>query len=168
MSPLEENKRPDFDEYFMRIAVEVASRATCVRRHVGAVLVRDNRILSTGYNGSPVGMQHCTEVGCLIVNREDEDGSTKEHCIRTVHAEENSILYAAKHGVSTEGATLYVTAGVCVACAKNLINAGIKRIVYAGDYPGEHARKFLDGANVQLIHFDPDVLKNKLVDKLCF
>lgn len=165
---LTESKRPDFDEYFMRIAVEVASRATCLRRHVGAVLVKDNRILSTGYNGSPVGMRHCTEVGCLIVNRADEDGSTKEHCIRTVHAEENSILYAAKHGVSTEGSTLYITAGVCVACAKNLINAGVKRIVYAGDYPGEHAREFLRDANVQLVHFDPKVLKDKLSDPLCF
>lgn len=113
-------------------------------------------------------MAHCMEAGCLIVKREDEDGSTKEHCIRTVHAEENSILYAAKHGVSTDGATLYVTAGVCVACAKNLINAGVRRIVYAGDYPGEHARRFLQGANVELVHFDPGVLKNKLADSLCF
>ncbi|MBI3412642.1 MAG: dCMP deaminase family protein [Candidatus Aenigmarchaeota archaeon] len=153
----------------MRIAVEVASRATCLRRHVGAVLVKDNRILSTGYNGSPLGMPHCTEVGCLIVKREDEDGSTKEHCIRTVHAEENAILHAAKHGVSTEGSTLYVTAGPpCVACAKNLINAGIKRIIYSGNYPGEHAVRFLKEANIELVSADPSILKSKHTDELCF
>src|SRR3989338_3165486 len=98
---LAESKRPDFDEYFMRIAVEVSSRATCLRRHVGAVLVKDKRIISTGYNGSTSGAPHCTEIGCLIVKRDDEDGSTKEHCIRTVHAEENAILHAARYGVST-------------------------------------------------------------------
>ncbi len=166
---LPENSRPDFDEYFMRIAVEVASRATCLRRHVGAVLAKDKRIISTGYNGSTSGAPHCADVGCLIVKRDDEDGSTKEHCIRTVHAEENSILHAAKHGVSTEGATLYVTAGPpCVACAKNLINAGIKRIVYSGNYPGEHAVRFLKDAKVELVTVDSAILKNKFVDKLCF
>ncbi|MBI1972188.1 MAG: dCMP deaminase family protein [Candidatus Aenigmarchaeota archaeon] len=153
----------------MRIAIEVASRATCLRRHVGAVLVKGNRILSTGYNGSPSGGKHCTEVGCLVVKREDEDGSTKEHCIRTVHAEENAILHAAKHGVSTEDSTLYVTAGPpCVACAKNLINAGIKKIIFAGNYPGEHAVRFLKEANIELVPVDPSMLKIRQVDELCF
>ncbi len=163
------NDRPDFDEYFMRIAVEVASRATCQRRHVGAVMVKDKRIISTGYNGSPSGAQHCTEAGCLIAKRDDEDGSTKEHCIRTVHAEENAILHAARHGVSTEDSTIYVTAGPpCIACAKNLINAGVKRIVYSGNYPGEHAVRFLKAANVELVQVDQSLIKIKRVDPLCF
>ena len=165
----ENTGRPNFDEYFMKIAIDVASRATCLRRHVGAVMVRGNRIISTGYNGSPLGMSHCTDVGCLIVKRDDEDGSTKEHCIRTVHAEENAILHAAKHGVSTEGSTLYVTAGPpCIACSKNLINAGVKRIVYSGSYPGEHAVRFLKEAKVELVPFDTTNLKNRQADELCF
>ncbi|MFH0890175.1 MAG: dCMP deaminase family protein [Candidatus Aenigmatarchaeota archaeon] len=166
---MSDNNRPDFDEYFMRIAVEVASRATCLRRHVGAVMVKDKRIISTGYNGSPSGALHCTDIGCLLAKRDDEDGSTKEHCIRTVHAEENAILHAARHGVSTEGATIYVTAGPpCVACAKNLINAGVKRIVYVGNYPGEHAVKFLKAANVELVPIEQSIIKTKRIDPLCF
>lgn len=134
-------QRPTWDEYFLDIAFSVAERSTCDRAHVGAVLVRDRRILTTGYNGSPAGLPHCDEVGHLLV-----DG----HCVRTLHAEQNAIIQAALHGVSTEGATAYVTHQPCLTCAKMLINAGIKRVVYAGNYLDNYSRQFLAEANVQL------------------
>jgi dCMP deaminase len=136
-------KRPTWDEYFLEIAFSVAERSTCDRAHVGAVLVRDKRILSTGYNGSPAGLPHCDEVGHLIV-----DG----HCVRTLHAEQNAIIQSALHGVGSEGATAYVTHQPCLTCAKMLINAGIRRVVYAGNYPDTYSRQFLAEANVQLDH----------------
>jgi dCMP deaminase len=135
--------RPTWDEYFLDIAFSVAERSTCDRAHVGAVLVRDRRILATGYNGSPAGLPHCDEVGHLMV-----DG----HCVRTLHAEQNAIIQSALHGVSSEGATAYVTHQPCLTCAKMLINAGIQRVVYAGNYLDEYSRQFLAEANVQLEH----------------
>ena len=135
--------RPSWDEYFMDIAFTVASRSTCDRAHVGAVLVRDRRILATGYNGSPAGLPHCDEVGHLMV-----DG----HCVRALHAEQNAIIQAALHGISTEGATAYVTHQPCLTCAKMLINAGIHRVVYAGNYPDDNSRRFLAQAGVILDH----------------
>ncbi|MBI2263417.1 dCMP deaminase family protein [Candidatus Berkelbacteria bacterium] len=118
----EKSKRPDWDEYFMAIAKQVASRATCDRRHVGAVLVSQDRvILSTGYNGAPRGMPHCDEIGHEIV---------EGHCVRTVHGEANAIAQAARSGVSIEKATLYTTASPCYDCFKLLINAGVKKVVY--------------------------------------
>lgn len=120
-------KRVGWDEYFMNIAKEVATRATCDRKHVGALIVRDKVILSTGYNGSIKGLPHCDEVG-----HEMEDG----HCVRTVHAEMNAIAQAAKNGVVIDEATLYTTASPCWICFKLLANAGIKSIVY-----GEHYRE---------------------------
>ena len=119
--------RPSWDVYFLRIAREVATRSTCTRKHVGAVLVRDNQILSTGYAGSVKGQPHCTDVGC------DIDFLTKG-CRRTVHAECNAILQAARHGISTDGATLYSTLSPCSACFKMLANAGITRIIYCEEY----------------------------------
>ena len=136
-------KRPTWDEYFLEIAFTVAERSTCDRAHVGAVLVRDRRILATGYNGSPAGLPHCDEVGHLMI-----DG----HCVRTLHAEQNAIIQAALHGVSSEGATAYVTHQPCLTCAKMLINAGIKRVVYAGNYLDNNSRLFLAEANVALEH----------------
>lgn len=136
-------QRPTWDEYFLDIAFSVAERSTCDRAHVGAVLVRDRRILATGYNGSPAGLPHCDEVGHLMV-----DG----HCVRTLHAEQNAIIQSALHGVSSEGATAYVTHQPCLTCAKMLINAGIQRVVYAGNYLDEYSRQFLAEANVQLEH----------------
>lgn len=117
--------RATWDEYFGRIAAEVATRATCPRRHVGAVFVREKSILATGYNGSVRGMSHCDDVGCLMV---------EGHCARTVHAEINALAQAARHGVRVEGATVYITAFPCWTCAKALFNAGVGRIVYAEPY----------------------------------
>lgn len=133
--------RPTWDEYFLDIAFSVAERSTCDRAHVGAVLVRDKRILATGYNGSPAGLPHCDEVGHLMI-----DG----HCVRTLHAEQNAIIQSALHGVSSEAATAYVTHQPCLTCAKMLINAGVERVVYAGDYLDDNSRQFLAAANVKL------------------
>ncbi|MGZ3480084.1 MAG: deoxycytidylate deaminase, partial [Myxococcaceae bacterium] len=113
--------RSSWDQYFMDIARQVATRATCDRKHVGAVLVRDRTILSTGYNGSIRGMPHCDEVGHLMENG---------HCVATVHAEANAILQAAKNGVRIDGATLYTTASPCWPCFKLVANSGCVRIVY--------------------------------------
>ena len=137
------NSRPTWDEYFMDIAFTVAQRSTCDRGHVGAVLVRDRRILTTGYNGAPAGLSHCDEVGHLIV-----DG----HCVRTLHAEQNAIIQAALHGIGTESATAYVTHQPCLTCAKMIINSGISRVVYAGNYPDENSRNFISEAGVTLDH----------------
>lgn len=134
--------RPSWDEYFMRIASDVATRATCLRRHVGAVIVRDRRILSTGYNGSPPGQPHCTEVGCLM-----EEG----RCIRTLHAEQNAIIQAALHGVSTHGSTLYGTCRPCHVCARMIVGAGIGRVVFSGPGPEGWALDVLEGAGVEIV-----------------
>lgn len=135
--------RPSWDEYFLQIAFTVAQRSTCDRAHVGCVLVRDRRILTTGYNGAPAGLPHCDDVGHLLV-----DG----HCVRTLHAEQNALIQAALHGVGTEGATAYVTHQPCLTCAKMLINAGVRRVVYAGNYPDDYSRQFLVAAGVELVH----------------
>ncbi len=118
------SSRPSWDKYFMKIASDVGTRATCDRKHIGAVLVRDKVILSTGYNGAPRGLPHCDDVGHEIV---------EGHCVRTVHAEANAIAQAAKNGVSVNGATIYTTASPCYDCFKLLINSGIVRVVY-GDF----------------------------------
>lgn len=120
----------------------MATRATCLRRHVGAVIVRDKRILSTGYNGSPPGQPHCTEVGCLI-----EDG----RCIRTLHAEQNALIQAALHGVSTHSATLYGTCRPCHVCARMIVGAGIERVVFLGPEPEGWAQDVLKGADVRIV-----------------
>ena len=139
--------RPSWDEYFMDIANLVAKRSTCLRRHVGAVLVRQKHILSTGYNGAPSGFKHCLEVGCLREQLGIHSGQQQEIC-RGIQAEQNAIIQAALHGVSTEGSTLYCTTQPCTQCAKILINAGVKRIVYRGEYPDELARQLLTEAQL--------------------
>lgn len=126
--------RPSWDEYFMRIAEQVATRSTCLRRHVGAVIVREKRILSTGYNGAPRGLKHCGEVGCLRESRGVVSGENQEVC-RGLHAEQNTVIQAALYGVSIDSSSLYSTHKPCVACAKILINAGISDIAYAEGYP---------------------------------
>jgi len=137
--------RPDWDSYFMKIAAAVSERSTCDRAMVGCVLVLDKRILTTGFNGSPAGQEHCDEVGHLMV-----DG----HCVRTIHAETNAIIQAALHGVSTRGATCYVTHLPCINCTKALINAGITRIVYGEAYRmDENAIKFLQTADIKFVQF---------------
>lgn len=138
-------KRPSWDEYFMMMARDVvAKRATCPRRQVGAVLVRDKRIITTGYNGSPPGMPHCTDVGCRM-----HEG----HCIRTIHAEQNAIVQAALYGVSTEGATCYVTASPCVTCANLLVAAGVVRVVYGEQYTNSLGEDVLRASGIALEHF---------------
>jgi dCMP deaminase len=118
-------KRPSWDEYFIEIAKQVASRATCPRLSVGAVVVRDRRILTTGYNGSPSGTEHCSESGCLMV---------EGHCQRTIHAEANAIVQGAFHGISLAGSSLYCTHYACFGCTKLIISAGVKQFVYSKAY----------------------------------
>ena len=142
--------RPTWDEYFMKITATVAERSTCLRRHVGAVLVRDKRILSTGYNGSPRGIRHCSEVGCLRERKNIPSGERHELC-RGLHAEMNALIQAANHGVRIEGATLYSTTYPCSLCAKMLINGGIVRIVAAQDYPDALAKEMLDEARIEVV-----------------
>jgi len=137
--------RPDWPFYFMDIAGRVATRSTCPRRSVGAIIVMNKRILATGYNGAPSGMDHCIDVGCLMV-----DG----HCVRTLHAEQNAIIQAARFGVSTQGAEIYVTSSPCLNCAKAIINAGITKVWYWDGYPDEIAVQFLDAAGVKLEKLD--------------
>ncbi|HHW07092.1 MAG TPA: cytidine deaminase [Clostridia bacterium] len=141
--------RPSWDEYFMEITKLVAKRSTCLRRHVGAVLVKDRRILTTGYNGSPSGLTHCSEIGCLREKLGVPSGERNELC-RGIHAEQNAIVQAALHGVNIKGAVLYVTHQPCVTCAKMLINAGISEIVTLGDYPDALARELLAEAGVPI------------------
>ena len=131
-------KRPSWDSYFMQMAHVVAGRSTCLRRQVGSVIVKDKQILSTGYNGSPSGLQHCDEVGCLRQSLGVPSGERQEIC-RAVHAEQNALVQAAKHGVAIRGADLYVTHQPCVLCTKLLINVGVKRVVYAHSYPDQLA-----------------------------
>ena len=133
----------------MDIARQVATRSTCLRRHVGSLIVRDKRILSTGYNGAPRAMQHCDVVGCLREKLHIPSGERQEIC-RGLHAEQNAIIQAALHGVSVQGGTIYVTHQPCITCAKMIINSGIERVVCANSYPDELARDMLDRAGVQL------------------
>ena len=140
--------RKSWDEYFMEIADIVKTRSTCLRRHVGAVIVKDNRIISTGYNGAPTGLLHCTTIGCVRQRMNVPSGQRHELC-RALHAEQNAIIQAAKFGISTEGATAYITVQPCVICAKMLINAGITRVVHGGDYPDEMAYMMLKEAGVE-------------------
>lgn len=139
--------RPSWDEYFLKIASDVAERSTCLRRKVGAVLVRDKRILTTGYNGAPRGMVHCEERGCLREKLSVPSGERHELC-RGLHAEMNALLQAAIHGVSVEGGTLYCTTRPCSLCARMLINAGIIRVVTVGGYPDELAEQLLREAGI--------------------
>ena len=134
--------RAGWDEYFMRIALDVASRSTCDRRHVGAVLVRDRNILSTGYNGSISGMPHCDEVGHMMENG---------HCIATIHAEANAIIQAAKNGVNINGASIYTTASPCWNCFKIIVNAGMKRVFFEEFYRDERIFTIAEQLGVELV-----------------
>lgn len=143
MGRRKKNSRPSWDEYFLQIADLVSSRATCPRLQVGAILVKDRKIISTGYCGAPKGIADCYDVGCLMKGG---------HCVRTVHAELNTIIQAAYHGISTESSTLYVNWLPCYNCTKALINAGIKRIVYRKIYrPDPETKKLLKQAKVKLV-----------------
>ncbi|MBC7189998.1 threonylcarbamoyl-AMP synthase [Candidatus Aerophobetes bacterium] len=145
-------ERPSWDNYFMQIAELVSKRSTCLRRKVGAVLVREKRILCTGYNGAPRGLPHCNITGCLREKLNIPSGSRQEIC-RGLHAEQNVIIQAALHGVSIKGSTLYCTHQPCITCSKMLINAGIKKIIFKGEYPDSLAQNILKEANVKLIKY---------------
>ncbi|MCL1880480.1 MAG: cytidine/deoxycytidylate deaminase family protein [Actinomycetia bacterium] len=149
------DERPSWDQYFMQIAHLVSTRTTCLRRAVGAVLVRDKRILATGYNGVPKGIEHCLTRGCLRAELGIPSGEKHELC-RGVHGEENAILQAAKNGISVDGATCYVTTQPCIMCAKSLINAGVTEIVFDAAYPDKLTQEMLDEAGVLTRQFSVD------------
>ena len=146
-------KRPAWEEYFMDITHMVKTRSTCIRRHIGAVIVKDKNILTTGYNGAPSGTAHCLDVGCLREKMNVPSGERHELC-RALHAEQNAIIQAAKHGINIEGADLYCTNLPCLICSKMIINAGIRRIYFEGEYPDPLSREMLEEAGVELIHWE--------------
>ncbi|MFH1593470.1 MAG: cytidine/deoxycytidylate deaminase family protein [Candidatus Omnitrophota bacterium] len=145
--------RPSWDEYFLSIASLVSQRSTCLRRKVGSVLVKDKRILATGYNGAPSNIEHCDKRGCVRDKLKIPSGQRHELC-RGLHAEQNALLQAALYGVSLEGAKIYATTQPCIICAKMLINAGIKEIIISGHYPDKMAREFLKEAGVKVRIFE--------------
>ena len=142
-------KRPSWDEYFMEMAFLVAGRSTCERRSVGAVAVKNKRILATGYNGAPSGAKHCLEVGCKRQQLNVPSGEKAELC-RGVHAEQNCIIQAAYHGISLKGATLYVTNQPCSICAKMIINTGFERIVYCSPYDDKLTFEILEESKIKI------------------
>jgi dCMP deaminase len=142
-------ERPGWDDYFMDIAALVARRSTCLRRDVGVVLVRDRRILATGYNGAPSGLHHCLDTGCLREQLQVPSGERHELC-RGLHAEQNAIIQAALHGVSVKGAHLYCTNHPCIICAKMIINAGIVKITFRDGYLDDMAKKMLMEAGIEV------------------
>ena len=147
------NKRPSWQEYFMQMAFLAAKRSTCLRRQVGAALVKDNQLLSTGYNGSPKGIPHCAEVGCLRATNSVPSGQMHELC-RGVHAEQNAIIQAGLNGSSTRGAILYCTHQPCSICARLIINAEIRTVYIAEKYPDVLAEQLLAEAGVELLLYD--------------
>ena len=159
---MEETKyiRPSWDEYFMEIANTVSKRATCDRGRSGCVIVRDRQILVTGYVGSPIGMAHCDEVGHQFKRMVHEDGTVTQHCVRTVHAEQNAICQAAKLGIALEGSTLYCRMTPCRVCAMLIINCGIKRGVGEKKYhSGTESEEMFRLAGVKLEYFSEEIEK---------
>ncbi len=148
------SERPSWDEYFLGICELVARRSTCLRRQVGAILVREKRILTTGYNGAPRGLRHCGELGGCQRERMGVPSGERHELCRALHAEQNAIIQAALHGVQVTGATMYITTQPCVLCAKMLINAGIERVVYRGAYPDEPAMEMLREAGIEVVRWD--------------
>jgi dCMP deaminase len=142
--------RPSWEEYFMQIAEVVSTRSSCLRRSVGAVLVKNKQILATGYNGVPRGMRHCEEVGCLRDRLRIPSGERQELC-RGLHAEQNAIIQAAYHGVAVNGAEVYSTLQPCVTCAKTLINAGIVAVHFRGVYPDDLSMEMFEEAGTRLV-----------------
>lgn len=150
-------KRPHWDEYFLKLAMLASERATCPRMHCGCVLVKNKNVISTGYNGSIPGDEHCEDIGCLIIDN---------HCHRTVHAEMNAVIQAAKKGVSVDGATAYVTNMPCTTCAKTLVTAGIKRVVVFADFHDTLAQDFFKkgGVTIKKIKMPPNEIYYNLKD----
>lgn len=146
--------RPTWDQYFMTITRQVTERSTCLRAKVGAVIVRDKNILATGYNGSPAGLPHCYDVGCLVYRSTTPSGEVEENCFRTIHAEINAITQAAKNGAAIRGADIYITHTPCIHCFKVLINTGIRRIFYEQPYKLhtlEELRRYTDVELIQVV-----------------
>jgi dCMP deaminase len=158
MSEDQKYVRPTWDEYFLQIARLVGSRGTCDRGRIGVVLVRDKRILATGYVGSPSGIPHCDEVGHQMKKIVHEDDSVTQHCMRTSHGEINVICNAARYGIAIDGATCYGKFEPCFTCAKAIVNAGIKRVVCEKQYhAASDSRKLLENAGVELVVITPEV-----------
>ena len=150
--------RPDWDDYFIDMMDTVATRATCDRGRSGCIIVKDKRIISTGYVGSPSGIPHCDDVGHLMKQVIDDDGTTRQHCMRTIHAEQNAICQAAKHGISLEGSTLYCKMEPCRVCAMLIISCGIKKVVAKSMYhAAQETRDTFTQAGVTMV-----VLENRL------
>lgn len=147
--------RPTWDQYFMTITREVAERSTCLRAKIGAVIVRDKNILATGYNGSPTGLPHCLDVGCLIYRSTTPSGEVEENCFRCIHAEINAIAQAAKNGASIRAGDIYITHTPCIHCFKVLINTGIRRIFYDKPYKLHTLEELLQFADVTLQQVPP-------------
>jgi dCMP deaminase len=153
-------KRPSWDEYFMEVCKAIAKRATCDRGRSGCVIAKDKQLLVTGYVGSPIGMPHCDEVGHLFKKTIHEDGNITNHCVRTVHAEQNAICQAAKLGVSLNGSTVYCRMTPCRVCAMLIINSGIKRVVCENKYQaGKESEEMFQRAGVELKFFNEDVVQ---------
>ncbi|MGH8014429.1 MAG: deoxycytidylate deaminase [Candidatus Binataceae bacterium] len=147
--------RPSWDQYFMTITRVVAERSTCLRAKVGAVIARDRSILATGYNGSPAGLPHCNEVGCLIYESRTPDGELEQNCYRTIHAEINAITQAARNGSAIRDADVYVTHTPCIHCMKVLINTGISTVYYEKEYKLHTVADLLKYARVRLVRVAP-------------
>ncbi|MEN6460199.1 MAG: cytidine/deoxycytidylate deaminase family protein [Syntrophomonas sp.] len=142
--------RPGWDQYFLELADLVASRSTCLRRQVGAVLVKEERIIATGYNGAPRGLRHCLELGCLREEQGIPSGQRYELC-RGVHAEQNAIINAAYYGISTREAVIYCTNQPCIICARMIINAGIIKVIHRGDFNDQLSLDFMQEAGLEVI-----------------
>ena len=150
---IQKNERPSWDDYFLELADAASSRATCDRGKSGCVIVRDKQVLATGYVGSPAGLPHCDDVGHLMKKVIQENGEISEHCLRTVHAEQNAICQAARRGISIEGATVYNRMTPCRTCAMLLINCGIKKVVCERKYQlAEESEQLLAEAGIELVY----------------
>jgi dCMP deaminase len=152
-------KRPDWNSYFMEIAQIVSKRSTCIRRNVGALIVKNKQILATGYNGAPIGLKHCMEVGCLREQMKIAPGERHELC-RGLHAEQNAIIQAAYHGVTINGAHLYCTHLPCSICIKMLINSGIEKVFYLDGYPDGLSLKMIDESSIHIEKVDLEKQEN--------
>jgi len=153
-------ERPSWDQYFMSIARLASTRSTCLRRQVGAVIVKDKKILATGYNGAPMGLKHCLDIGCLREELGIPSGERHELC-RATHAEQNAIVQAATCGVNIKDSVIYSTTHPCILCSKLLINAGISKIIIEDSYPDEMSRQMLDEAGVEIIIIGQDTKERK-------
>jgi len=157
MSETQPYQRPKWDDYFMEICQSVAKRATCDRGRSGCVIARDKQILTTGYVGSPIGLPHCDEIGHEMHQVVHDDGHASQHCIRTAHAEQNAICQAAKLGIALDGATLYCKMTPCYACAKMIINVGIRRVVCEKDYhDSDRSKEVFAQAGIELVILIPE------------